>query len=142
MTSLRLLRWTAGGLTFSAAALVFGQIASESRVAPVPSRFAARLATAEAQRYAAIAPTDREAVAALRFAVSDQQLKNRSAVRLVSVLSAERQIAAGTNLRFCIAVDRQGRADSARVVVNHSSRQRWLVTLWAWGACGRDQFPR
>ncbi len=135
MKRLKPLRWMAGGAVFAAAAVVFGQIASESRVGPVPSRFAARLARAEAPTYRAVPMSDAEVTAALRFALADQQRRNGSAVRLRSVLSAERQGTASANLRFCLAVERQGRPDFARVVVNHRGSDRWLVTLWAWGAC-------
>ena len=140
MQTLGVLRWTAGGVVFVAAAVVFGQMASESRVTPVPSRFAARLgvarlATAEGSKYSPAAVSDKEVQNAVQFAITDQRRKNRSAVKLLGVLAAERQTAAGANVRLCLSIDRHGRADSARVVVHHSDKNQWSVTLWAWGAC-------
>jgi hypothetical protein len=140
MKTLSVLRWIAGGIVFAAAAVVFGQMASESRVSPVPSHLAgrlgvARLTTAEAPQYAAVVAGDPEVRTAVDFALADQRRKNRSAVKLISVLGAERQYASGSNVRVCLSVDRHGRTDSARVVVHRSEKDQWSVTLWAWGAC-------
>lgn len=140
MKTLGLLRWIAGVVVFVAAAVVFGQMASESRVSPVPSRLrsrlgAARLSTTEAPKYSAVAFADREVQTAVQFALADQRRKNRSAVQLLSVLAAERQPSSGANVRLCLSIDRHGRTDSARVVVHHSEKDQWSVTLWAWGAC-------
>ena len=140
MKTLGLLRWITGVVVFAAAAVVFGQMASESRVSPVPSRLtsrlgAARLSTTEAPKYSIVAVADREVQTAVQFALADQRRKNRSAVRLLSVLAAERQPSSGANVRLCLSIDRHGRTDSARVVVHHSDKDQWSVTLWAWGAC-------
>src|SRR5436305_1221772 len=140
MKTLGVLRWTAGGVVFVAAAAVFGQMASESRMTPVPSRLAnrltaARLGAAEAPKYTPVSAGDQEIQTAVQFALADQRRKNRSAVKLVSVLAAERQASSGANLRLCLGIDRHGRADSARVIVRHDEQNQWSVTLWAWGAC-------
>jgi len=135
MRTLGVLRWLAGCIVFVGAAVVFGQMASESRSAPVPTRLAARLTRAEAAGYSSIPTTDPDAQKALQFALGDQRRKNRVAVNLLSVLSAERQASAGTNVRLCLSINRQGRTDSARVVVHRSESDKWSVTLWAWGAC-------
>jgi hypothetical protein len=142
MKTLGILRWIAGVVVFAAAAVVFGQMASESRVSPVPSRLAARLGASaarlsntEAPKYSAVAVADQEVQTAVQFALADQRRKNRSTVKLLSVLGAERQAASGANIRLCLSIDRHGRADSARVVVHHSDKNQWSVNLWAWGAC-------
>jgi hypothetical protein len=139
MKTLGLLRWITAGVVFAGAALVFGQIASETRGAPASVRssvrLASRLTSAEAPRYSPVATTDQEVKAAVEVALSDQRRKNRSAVKLLSVLAAERQASSGANIRLCLSIDRPGRADSARVVVHHSDKDSWSVTLWAWGAC-------
>src|SRR5947209_8368193 len=137
MKTLGVLRWIAGVMVFAGAAFVFGQIASETRGAPVPARLAARLTTAEAPKYSMAAAADEDVQTAVQFGLSDQRRKNRSATKLLSVLAAERQSASGTNLRLCLSLDRHGRADSARVVVHRSEKNQWSVTLWAWGACGK-----
>src|SRR5437868_610066 len=131
MKILGVLRWLTGGIVFAAAALIFGQMASESRVSPVPSRLAARLNTARAPGYAAVNAASDEVQTAVQAALADQRRKNRSALRLLSVLAAERQSASGANVRLCLSVIRQGRADSARVIVNHNEKNQWVVTLWA-----------
>jgi hypothetical protein len=140
MKTLGVLRWIAGVTVFAAAAVVFGQIASESRVSPVPSHLVARLgatrlSSTEASRYAAVPVADPEVQTAVQFALADQRRKNHSAVQLVSVLAAERQPISGSNVRLCLAIDRHGRSDKARVVVHHGEKNQWSVTLWAWGAC-------
>src|SRR6266446_6083710 len=141
MKTLGLLRWITAAGVFAGAALVFGQIASETRGAPASVRssvrLASRLTSAEAPRYSPVATTDQEVKAAVEVALSDQRRKNRSAVKLLSVLAAERQASAGTNVRLCLSIDRHGRADSARVVVHRSDKDLWSVTLWAWGACAK-----
>jgi len=135
MKTLGVLRWIAGGVVFVGAALVVGQIASETRAAPASARLASRLTKAEAPRYASVPVGDHDVQTAVQVALSDQKRKNRTAVKLLSVLAAERQASAGTNLRLCLSIDRHGRADSARVVVHRSDKDLWSVTLWAWGAC-------
>jgi hypothetical protein len=131
------LRWLTAGIVFAGAALLFGQIASETRGAPASARLAARLTTAEAPKYTAVATTDQEVKTAVQVALSDQRRKNRNAVKLLSVLAAERQPSSGANIRLCLSIDRHGRADSARVVVHRSQKDLWSVTLWAWGACAK-----
>ena len=139
MKTLGILRWLTAAVVFAGAALVFGQIASETRGAPAAVRssvrLASRLTSGEAPRYSPVATTDQEVKTAVQVALSDQRRKNRSAVKLLSVLAAERQASSGANIRLCLSIDRHGRADSARVVVHHSTKDAWSVTLWAWGAC-------
>src|ERR1700675_571550 len=105
MKALGVLRWMAGGLMFVAAAAVMSQLAS--RAAAVP----------DVNGYMAATSSDQDIQTALQFALPDQKAKNRSAVKLLSVLAAERQSAAGENVRLCLSLDRRGRTDSARVVV-------------------------
>jgi hypothetical protein len=135
MNTLGLLRWMTAAVVFGGAALIFGQIVSETRGAPASVRLASRLTGAEAPKYSRVATTDQEVKTAVQVALSDQRRKNRSAVKLLSVLAAERQASSGANIRLCLSIDRHGRADSARVVVHHSDKDSWSVTLWAWGAC-------
>jgi hypothetical protein len=136
MKTLTTLRWIAGTLVFTCAAVVVGQIASESRTMPVPARVAARLTGAEAPRYSPIAPNDPLALQAVQAAMTDQRRRNGTMGKLLAISAAEHQTAAGENVRLCLSIDRHGRADSARVVVHRSDAVRWSVTLWAWGGCG------
>lgn len=142
MKTLGVLRWLTAGVVFAGAALVFGQIASETRGAPASVRSSVRLASritnAEAPKYSTVATSDQEVKAAVQVALSDQRRKNRTAVKLLSVLAAERQASSGANMRLCLSIDRHGHADSARVVVHHSEKDSWSVTLWAWGACRNE----
>jgi hypothetical protein len=129
--TLRTGRWVVGGLVFLAAATVLFEAAGQSSPRPTAVR---------PNAYRAVATDDREVKTALNFALGDQRKKNRSdsAVTLLSVLSAERQISQGDNFRLCLSLDRRGRTDTARTVVHRSQKQKWSVALWAWGACGKS----
>ena len=135
MKTLGVLRWVAGAVVFVGAALVFGEITSGTREVSAPARLASRLTKAEAPKYSAVATNALEVRTAVQVALADQRRKNRSTVKLLSVLAAERQASSGANLRLCLSIDRHGRADSARVVVHRSGKDLWSVTLWAWSAC-------
>jgi hypothetical protein len=126
-----LVRWIVGGAVFIAAAGILFEAAGQT--APRPR---VRLAAAAATAYQPVSIDDAAVKAALQVALNDQKSKNRRAVKLLSVLAAERQVSAGENYRLCLSLDRRGRTDNARVIVQHSSKNKWSVTLWAWGACG------
>ena len=111
---------------FIAAASILYEAAGQ----PLPRR-----PTVVVKGYQPIAIAEDAVQKAVQFALSDQKAKNRSAVKLLSVLAAERQVSAGENFRFCLSLDRRGRTDTARVVVHRSVTDRWSVALWAWGAC-------
>lgn len=123
-------RWIIGGVVFITAATVLFEAAGQSSPRP---------ATVAPNAYKAVATDDRDVRTALNFALGDQKKKNRSdsAVTLLSVLSAERQVSKGDNFRLCLSLDRRGRIDTARTVVHRNQKQQWSVALWAWGACGR-----
>ena len=128
----RLGRWILGSVVFVGAASMLFEAAGQ----PLP-RQAAPAATAVAKPYEPVSVDDRDVRTALQVALSDQKSKNRAAVKLVSVLSSERQSASGENYRLCLSLDRRGRLDTARVVVQRSLKNKWSVALWAWGACGK-----
>jgi hypothetical protein len=92
---------------------------------------------AVAKPYESVSNDDPDIKTALNVALSDQKTKNKSAVKVVSVLTSERQASNGYNYRLCLSVDRRGRLDTARVVVQRSLKDKWSVALWAWGACGK-----
>jgi hypothetical protein len=129
-STLRAGRWVVGALVFLGAATVLFEAAGQSSPSPAPVR---------PNAYRVVATDDREVRTALNFALGDQRKKNRShsAVTLLSVLSAERQVSKGDNFRLCLSLDRHGRADTARTVVHRNQKQQWSVALWAWGACGK-----
>ncbi len=129
-STLRTGRWVVGGVVFLAAATILFETAGESSPRPV---------TVPPNAYRAVAIDDREVRTALNFALGDQKKKNRSnsALTLLRVLSAERQVSKGDNFRLCLSLDRRGRTDTARTVVHRSPKQQWSVALWAWGACGK-----
>lgn len=128
----RLGRWILGSVVFIGAASMLFEAAGQ----PLP-RQPAPAATAVAKPYEPVSVDDRDVRTALQVALSDQKSKNRAAVKLVSVLSSERQSASGENYRLCLSLDRRGRLDTARVVVQRSLKNKWSVALWAWGACGK-----
>lgn len=123
-------RWVVGGVVFLAAATILFEAAGQSSPRPV---------TPPPNAYRAVATDDPDVGTALSFALGDQKKKNRSssALTLLSVLSAERQVATGDNFRLCLSLDRRGRTDTARTVVHRNPKQQWSVALWAWGACGK-----
>jgi hypothetical protein len=87
--------------------------------------------------YEKIATTDPEVQAAVKIAIANQQQKNRSDVKLLSIVSAERQPVSGRNLRLCLSTDRNGNTEFARVVLSRNPKKQWAVTIWSWGSCGR-----
>jgi len=123
--------WIVGGAVFIAAAGILFEAAGQ----PLP-RPRARTTTPAATAYQPVSIDDADVKTALQVALNDQKSKNRRAVKLLSVLAAERQVSAGENYRLCLSLDRRGRTDTARIVVQHSAKDKWSVTLWAWGACG------
>jgi hypothetical protein len=130
-STLRTGRWVVGGVVFVAAATVLFEAAGQSSPRPAAVR---------SNAYRVVATNDRDVKTALNFALGDQKKKNRSdsALTLLSVLSAERQVSKGDNFRLCLSLDRRGRTDTARTVVHRNLKQQWSVALWAWGACGKS----
>ncbi|HUP39283.1 MAG TPA: hypothetical protein VM115_04120 [Vicinamibacterales bacterium] len=128
--SLRDVRFLVGGVVFLAAATILLEVAGQSSPRPV---------TPAPNAYRAVATDDRDVRTALNFALGDQKKKNRSdsALTLLSVVSAERQVAKGDNFRLCLSLNRRGRTDTARTVVHRNPKHQWSVALWAWGACGK-----
>jgi hypothetical protein len=123
--------WMLSGVVFVAVAAILFEVASENSAAsPRPAAVVAG--------YQPIAATHADVQRALQVALNDQKSKNRAAVKLVAVLIAERQVSAGENFRLCLSLDRLGRPDTARVVVHRNPKNRWSVSLWAWGACRKS----
>jgi hypothetical protein len=129
-STLRTGRWVVGGLVFLVAATILFEAAGQSSPRPV---------TVPPNAYRPVAIDDREVRTALNFALGDQKKKNRSdsALTLLTILSAERQVSKGDNFRLCLSLNRRGRTDTARTVVHRNPKQQWSVALWAWGACGK-----
>jgi hypothetical protein len=90
-----------------------------------------------ADSYRKVEVTDRDVQAAVKFALADQQRKDRSKPKLLSVISAERQYVPADNFRLCLSLDRSGRTEFARVDLSRTVKKRWSVTIWSWGACDR-----
>jgi hypothetical protein len=129
-STLRTGRWVVGGVVFLVAATILFEAAGQSSPRPV---------TVPPNAYRPVAIDDREVRTALNFALGDQKKKNRSdsALTLLTILSAERQVSKGDNFRLCLSLNRRGRTDTARTVVHRNPKQQWSVALWAWGACGK-----
>lgn len=120
-------RWILSSVVFSAAAGILFQAAGQTSPRPA----------AVARGYQPIAIDHANVQKALQIALNDQKAKNRSAVKLLTMLTAERQESAGEDFRLCLSLDRLGRTDTARIVVHRTPKDRWSVSLWAWGACGK-----
>ena len=125
---LRIGRWVAGAAVFLAVGAILFEAAGQSSPRPAPKR---------ANGYQPVAIDDGDVRTALNFAIADQKKKNRSAsaITLLTVLRAEHQTSKGDNFRFCLSMDRRGRAHTARTVVHRNAQRQWSVTLWAWGGC-------
>jgi hypothetical protein len=118
-------RWIVGAVVFVAgASMLFGAAGQ-----PLP-----RSAAGIVKGYQPVPLDDAGVRTALQVALSDQKSKN-TAVKLLAVLAAERQVSTGDNFRLCLSLDRRGRTDTARVVVHRTPKNKWSVALWAWGAC-------
>jgi hypothetical protein len=87
--------------------------------------------------YEKIAITDPDVQAALKVAMADQRQHNRSDMKLLSIVSAERQPVSSRNLRLCLSMDRSGNTELARVVLSRNTKKQWSVAIWSWGSCGR-----
>lgn len=87
--------------------------------------------------YQTIAITDPDVQAAVKVAIADQQRKNGNLVKLLSIVSAERQPVSGRNVRLCLSMDRRGNTEFARVVLLRDAKKQWSVSIWSWGSCGR-----
>jgi hypothetical protein len=98
---------------------------------------AAAPATQPSNSYEKIAITDPDVQAAAKAAIANQQQKNSSAMKLLSIVSAERQPVSARNLRLCLSMDRSGSTELARVVLSRNAKKQWSVSIWSWGSCGR-----
>lgn len=94
-------------------------------------------AQAQDVTYEKIVTTDPDVQLAVKTAIADQRQKDRSVVKLLSIVSAERQAVSGRNLRLCLSMDRSGNTEMARVVLSRNAKKRWSVSIWSWGSCGR-----
>jgi hypothetical protein len=72
---------------------------------------------------------------AASFAIAQQRFKDPD-LSLVKIVSAEGQVVAGTNFRFCLDVRRKGQAEQARTVVFQGLNGKMQLTNWTWGPCG------
>lgn len=88
-----------------------------------------------ADSYRNVEATDRDVQAAVKFALADQQRREGSKPKLLSVISAEHQSVSADNFRLCLSMDRSGRTELARVVLSRNAKKRWSMTVWSWGAC-------
>ena len=125
----RIGRWMLSSVVFVATVGILFEAAGQTSPRPAPV----------VRGYEPIATAHADVQRALQIALNDQKSKNRAAVKLLTVLTAGRQVLAGENFRLCLSLDRLGRADTARVVVHRDPKDRWSVSLWAWGACGKGK---
>ena len=122
-------RWMLSSVVFIAAAGILFEAAGQTPARSAPG----------VRGYQPIAAAHADVQRALQVALNDQKSKNRSAVKVLTILTAERQVSAGENFRLCLSLDRLGHPDTARVVVHRNPKDLWSVSLWAWGACGKKK---
>src|SRR5262245_37227929 len=107
--------WMLSSLVFVAVAGILFEAADQNSAAsPRPA--------AAVTGYQPIAATHADVQRALQVALNDQKSKNRAAVKLVAVLTAERQVSVGENFRLCLSLDRLGRPDTARVILHRNPK--------------------
>jgi Aspartic acid proteinase inhibitor len=92
-------------------------------------------AAASAQRvvggYKSISADDKDAVAAAKFAAGEKE------VELVSVVTAERQVVAGTNFKLCLEVNDDSGTKNFMAVVYHNLQNEYKLTSWDEQKCGK-----
>ena len=104
--------------------------------------FCALLCGASAQQppiaggYSAASKTDREVLAAARFAAREAGRKEHARARLVSVESAETQVVAGLNFRLCLRVKVGKSVRDLRAVVYRNLKRQLSLTESSFAACG------
>lgn len=95
--------------------------------------------------YKAIATDAPEVVSAARFAVSERERKEGSAVKLISVEGAERQTVAGANYRLCLKVEITDEANNVdvtqgvKVIVFRSLKKEYVLRSWIEEECSEDE---
>jgi hypothetical protein len=85
--------------------------------------------------YKKVQISDPDVQTAVKVAIADQQ-KTEKAIRLRTIISAERPAVSSSNLRLCLSMDRSGNAEFARVVLARNAKKQWFVTIWSWGSYG------
>lgn len=79
--------------------------------------------------------TEREVVAAAKFAVKAEQRKQGRRLALLSIERAEQQVVAGLNYRLCLKVRVNGKTQEVKVVVYKNLKQKYSLTSWEAGEC-------
>ncbi len=85
--------------------------------------------------YSEAPTTDREVVAAARFAVKQKQRRRAPHLSLVAVEHAERQVVAGLNYKLCLRVKMNGKTREVTTVVYQNLKQKYELTSWEEGRC-------
>lgn len=85
--------------------------------------------------YQEVSTTDREVMAAARFAVRRRQQRRRARISLVSIERAETQVVAGTNYRLCLRVRQGNRTREVTAVVYKNLTRRYSLSSWEETSC-------
>lgn len=88
--------------------------------------------------YKSVSTSDETAVNVADFAVRTQQQKDPT-LKFLSIINAERQIVAGSNYRFCLAVESGAKPAQASAVVYQNLQNVFSVTSWTPGPCGKPE---
>jgi len=113
-----------GGIIFGCAANAFAQTAE-----PIVGG------------YNKIETSDKEVVAATDFAVKKQSKTQKTAIKLVAVNNAAKQVVAGMNYQVCLSVetiDRKTKTNApqtVQAVVYRDLKGKYKLTSWAIAAC-------
>lgn len=84
--------------------------------------------------YSAVSKTDQAVTQAADFAVKAQSKKG-TAVKLISIATAQRQIVAGSNYQMCLVVSKSNKRQEAMAVVYENLKNQFKLTSWTPGKC-------
>jgi hypothetical protein len=87
--------------------------------------------------YGDTANDDPEALTAARFAIMNQSRKLHSRISLAAIKRAEVQVVAGLNYRICMTVKIKRKTRTVTVVVYRNLKQKYSLTSWMEGDCGK-----
>ena len=80
--------------------------------------------------------TNKDVIAAAEFAAKTQGIKQKRAIKVVSINTAKTQIVAGTNYRFCMKISvkkksaKTGVNEFVNVVVYRNLQNKYALTSW------------
>ncbi len=85
--------------------------------------------------YGDVEVTSKEVKSAAKFAVKQNNKNSKKTAKIVSILTAQRQVVAGLNYMMCIKVRENGKIRTVTTVVYLNLKQIYSLSSWAVGSC-------